>query len=42
MRTLRAIYNHARKTNRSLPADNPANAVDWNSEERRDTRNGLR
>ncbi|MDI4236692.1 integrase arm-type DNA-binding domain-containing protein [Bradyrhizobium sp. Arg237L] len=37
MRTLRAIYNHARKTNRSLPSDNPANAVDWNVEERRST-----
>jgi len=37
MRTLRAIYNHARKTNRSLPPDNPAEAVDWNHEERRDT-----
>lgn len=37
MRTLRAIYNHARKTNRSLPPDNPAEAVDWNREERRDT-----
>jgi len=37
MRTLRAIYNHARKTNRSLPHDNPADAVDWNQEERRDT-----
>jgi site-specific recombinase XerD len=37
MRTLRAIYNHARKTNRSLPPDNPADAVDWNAEERRDT-----
>jgi integrase len=37
MRTLRAIYNHARKTNRSLPPDNPADAVDWNTEERRDT-----
>ena len=37
MRTLRAIYNHARKTNRSLPRDNPAEAVDWNDEERRDT-----
>ncbi|MCK1462979.1 integrase family protein [Bradyrhizobium sp. 2] len=37
MRTLRAIYNHARKTNRSLPPDNPADAVDWNQEERRDT-----
>jgi integrase len=37
MRTLRAIYNHARKTNRSLPSDNPADAVDWNVEERRNT-----
>ena len=30
MRTLRAIYNHARKSNKSLPADNPVNAIDWN------------
>ncbi|MDF0496542.1 integrase arm-type DNA-binding domain-containing protein [Bradyrhizobium yuanmingense] len=37
MRTLRAIYNHARKTNRFLPRDNPADAVDWNEEKRRDT-----
>jgi integrase len=37
MRTLRAIYNHARKTNKSLPSDNPADAVDWNEEERRNT-----
>jgi hypothetical protein len=37
MRTLRAIYNHARKTNRSLPSDNPADAVDWNVEEHRNT-----
>lgn len=37
MRTLRAVYNHARKTNRSLPSDNPADAVDWNEEERRNT-----
>lgn len=37
MRTLGAIYNHARKTNRSLPRDNPADAVDWNQEERRNT-----
>ncbi|AJA61658.1 tyrosine-type recombinase/integrase [Bradyrhizobium japonicum] len=37
MRTLRAIYHHARKTNRSLPSDNPADAVDWNVEERRNT-----
>jgi site-specific recombinase XerD len=37
MRTLRAIYNHARKTNKSLPADNPVNAIDWNGEKRRDT-----
>src|SRR5882672_5978546 len=26
MRTLRAIYNHARKTHKSLPPDNPADA----------------
>ena len=40
MRTLRAIYNHARKTNKSLPADNPVNAIDWNCERRRDTAMG--
>jgi hypothetical protein len=37
MRTLRAIYKHARKTHRSLPADNPVDAVDWNAEKRRKT-----
>lgn len=37
MRSLRAIYNHARKTARSLPAENPVFAVDWNSEKRRNT-----
>jgi hypothetical protein len=37
MRTLRAICNHARKANKSLPADNPVNAIDWNGEKRRDT-----
>ena len=41
MRTLRAIYNHARKTNRELPAENPVNAIDWNGEERRDTAMGI-
>lgn len=41
MRTLRAIYNHARKTNRLLPRDNPADAVDWNEEKRRDTGMGV-
>lgn len=41
MRSLRAIYNHARKTARSLPADNPAYAIDWNPERRRDTGMGL-
>jgi integrase len=41
MRTLRAIYNHARKANRSLPRDNPADAIDWNEEKRRDTGMGL-
>ena len=40
MQTLRAIYNHARKTNKSLPADNPVNAIDWNHEKRRDTAMG--
>jgi integrase len=41
MRSLRAIYNHARKTARSLPAENPVTAVDWNREKRRDTALGL-
>lgn len=41
MCTLRAIYNHARKTNRSLPPDNPADAIDWNEEKRRDTGVGI-
>ena len=42
IRTLRAIYNHARKTHRYLPADNPADATDWNVEKRRDTGMGLK
>ena len=37
MRSLRAIYNHARKTMPGLPANNPVIAVDWNAEKRRDT-----
>ncbi len=37
MRSLRAIYNHARKIARSLPAENPVTAIDWNPEKRRDT-----
>lgn len=41
MRTLRAIYNHARKSARTLPAENPVLAVDWNVERRRDTALGL-
>ena len=41
MRSLRAIYNHARKAARSLPAENPVTAVDWNSEKRRNTALGL-
>jgi integrase len=40
MRTLRAIYNHARKSVRGLPPDNPVGAVDWNEEERRDVAMG--
>ena len=41
MRSLRAIYNHARKIARSLPAENPVTAVDWNPEKRRNTALGL-
>jgi integrase len=37
MKALRAIYNHALKSNRDLPSYNPALAVDWNPEYRRDT-----
>ncbi len=42
MRSLRAIYNHARKTCRKLPAENPTFAVDWNPEKRRDTGMGVK
>ena len=41
MRTLRAIYNHALKTNTDLPARNPVTAIDWNRERRRDTALGV-
>lgn len=41
MRTLRAIYNHARKSARAMPAENPVFAVDWNPEGRRDSALGL-
>lgn len=37
MRSFRAIYNHARKTCRKLPAENPSFAVDWNPENRKNT-----
>ena len=37
MRTLRAVYNHARKAARGLPPENPVFAVDWNPEQRRDS-----
>lgn len=37
MRSLRAVYNHARKTNADLPPINPVTAIDWNPEERRNT-----
>ena len=37
MRTLRAIYNHARKSARALPTENPVFAVDWNPERRRNS-----
>lgn len=41
MRSLRAIYNHARKRDRSLPGYNPTDAVDWNLEKRRNTAMGI-
>ena len=41
MRSLPAIYNHARKTARYLPAENPVIAVDWNVEKRRNTALGV-
>jgi len=37
MRSLRAVYNHARKSNTDLPAVNPVSAIDWNKEHRRNT-----
>jgi hypothetical protein len=43
MRTLRAIYNHARSKNKkALPSDNPTDAIDWNPEERRNTAMGMK
>jgi integrase len=41
MRSLRAVYNHARKTCRDLPAENPVTGIDWNPETRRDTGMGV-
>jgi integrase len=37
MRSLRAVYNHARKSNTDLPVANPVSAIDWNEEHRRNT-----
>ena len=37
MRSLRAVYNHARKSNTELPPVNPVSAIDWNKEHRRNT-----
>ena len=41
MRSFRAVYNHARKTCRALPPENPSAAVDWNPEQRKDTAMGV-
>lgn len=41
MRSFRAVYNHARKTCRALPAENPSLAIDWNPEQRKDTAMGV-
>jgi len=40
MRSLRAVYNHARKSQINLPAINPVTAIDWNKEQRRNTAMG--
>jgi integrase len=37
MRSLRAVYNHARKSNTDLPPVNPVSAIDSNQEHRRKT-----
>lgn len=37
MRSLRAVYNHARKSTTDLPPVNPVSAIDWNKEHRRKT-----
>jgi Arm DNA-binding domain len=37
MRSLRAVYNHAQKSNSELPPVNPVSAIDWNKEHRRNT-----
>jgi len=40
MRSFRAIYNRARKTERALPTENPVSAIDWNNEKRRNSARG--
>lgn len=42
MRTLRAVYNNARKYARVLRAENPVFAIDWNLEHRRDSGMGVK
>ncbi|WP_312571911.1 integrase family protein [Brevundimonas sp.] len=41
MRSFRSVYNHARKTCKKLPPENPVSAVDWNPEHRKDTAMGV-
>jgi integrase len=41
MRSLRAVYNHARKSNPDIPPVNPVTAIDWNKERRRNTGMGM-
>ncbi len=41
VRSFRAVYNHARKTCRQLPAENPAVGVDWNPDRRKNTAMGV-
>lgn len=41
MRSFRSVYNHAKKTCKALPRENPVSGVDWNPEHRKDTAMGV-
>lgn len=41
LRSFRSVYNHAKKTCKALPRENPVSGVDWNPEYRKDTAMGV-